>query len=477
MKKKVFYTERGQALILIVFAAIGLFAFTALAIDSGRVFSDHRHSQNASDTAVLAAALERVKPHTGVNWEDVAKQRAAANGYSTNTETQVDAYLCSDLPQTVNGYKLECKGLPADPTVKSQYVYVHIKSVVHLMFGPIIGWRTITHHTDAVAHAGVPVPTKWFDGFGVTSTHEGCTSPGDSDPIDIVGNSENYVIGSGVMVNASCPGKASFVQNGSSSLDVSTNICVHGTASYDPGDISSSTNPPVQTGCSPINPNKYQLPDDPVCDREGSIEPVPNRPGVWVAQPGNYTDNKPFPDVSGSPKILLTKGIYCFYHGVDLNAQTTITTDWNENGDFDPSVEGVLFYLPGTAGDDEITINGGANVHLEAITSKPWDWFEDQWLNLLIYVKPVPGYDPDIQLNGNSGSTYVGTILAPGAHVILGGGSGSTGGTGTATGEVILDAQIIADTVKFAGGTNFKIYYDDSKNATTYTVPDLSQTE
>ena len=54
--------ERGQALILIAFAAIGLFAFTALAIDGSRVFSDRRHAQNAADTAALAAALAKSEP-------------------------------------------------------------------------------------------------------------------------------------------------------------------------------------------------------------------------------------------------------------------------------------------------------------------------------------------------------------------------------------------------------------------------------
>jgi Flp pilus assembly protein TadG len=53
-------TERGQALIMIAFAIVGLVGFTALAIDGGAVFSDRRHSQNASDTSVTAAALERV---------------------------------------------------------------------------------------------------------------------------------------------------------------------------------------------------------------------------------------------------------------------------------------------------------------------------------------------------------------------------------------------------------------------------------
>ena len=53
--------ERGQALILIALAAVGLFGFSALAIDGSRVFSDRRHAQNAADTAALAAALARVQ--------------------------------------------------------------------------------------------------------------------------------------------------------------------------------------------------------------------------------------------------------------------------------------------------------------------------------------------------------------------------------------------------------------------------------
>ena len=64
---KINSSEKGQALIIITFAAVGLFAFAALAIDGGMVFSDRRHSQNASDTAVLASALARAR--ATANWE------------------------------------------------------------------------------------------------------------------------------------------------------------------------------------------------------------------------------------------------------------------------------------------------------------------------------------------------------------------------------------------------------------------------
>jgi len=53
--------EKGQALIIIALAAAVLFAFSALAIDGSMVFSDRRYAQNATDTAVLAAVLVKIR--------------------------------------------------------------------------------------------------------------------------------------------------------------------------------------------------------------------------------------------------------------------------------------------------------------------------------------------------------------------------------------------------------------------------------
>ena len=47
MKPKLL-VERGQALIVITLAAVGLFAVTGLAIDGSAKFSDRRHAQNAA---------------------------------------------------------------------------------------------------------------------------------------------------------------------------------------------------------------------------------------------------------------------------------------------------------------------------------------------------------------------------------------------------------------------------------------------
>src|SRR5574339_1138907 len=121
-------SDRGQALVLIVLAAVGLFAFAALAIDGSAVFSDRRHSQNASDTAAFAAALALTR-NPSSNWQQAGVDRAASNGYDeADGVTKVSVHLCSTTIVTDEGITLTCQGLPAgsDP---ARYVHVYIKSV------------------------------------------------------------------------------------------------------------------------------------------------------------------------------------------------------------------------------------------------------------------------------------------------------------------------------------------------------------
>ena len=194
--------------------------------------------------------------------------------------------------------------------------------------------------------------------------------------------------------------------------------------------------------------------------------------GEYIATPGYYdkTGNKQFPDVNGHATVRLTKGIYCLYNGINVNAGITLTTDSSpKNGDFDPDTEGVLFYLPGTENGDDIKFNGGATIDLHAIHEATWTWFDDSWLNLLIYVNP--DYAPDIDLSGSAGSAYTGTILAPSAHVHLLGNNTADAGT------VTLDSQIIANTVELSGNTSFVLIYNEDNNSTTLYNPEISQTE
>src|SRR5690348_13532872 len=93
MKPKLF-RERGQALILIAFAALGLFAIAGLAIDGSAKYSDRRHAQNAADTAALAGAYAKVTGNS--TWELVALNRAGDNGYD-DSHASADGTLTNDV--------------------------------------------------------------------------------------------------------------------------------------------------------------------------------------------------------------------------------------------------------------------------------------------------------------------------------------------------------------------------------------------
>ena len=450
--------QRGQALVMIALAIVGLVGFAALAIDGSSVFSDRRHSQNASDTSSLAAALALTRGET--NWKDFGLQRAVSNGYNpADGITNVDVYMCSELPQTVNGFTLTCvgKGLPtgANP---DEYVYVHIKSRVKLFFAPIIGWREVINNTDAVAHAKKEVETSMFPGFAIVSTMLDC--PSAPAPFEVSGNSGTTVVDAGILVNSNCQTpKYAYDQGGSSHVDTDKGVCVVGSAR------ASDTDPLPSTDCTPINVSMYTLPN-PTCTHEGAI--TKNSNGDWVATPGLYGRNfthDSIDDVSPSGgKIILQKGIYCLYDGIDLHSTWTITTDIDGHGTFDPATEGALLFVP----QGDVLFNGNSTIDIHAVTTTA-DNFPKRFLNVLIYVPPTN--DPStVTITGGNGSQFSGTILAPASELTLNGGSDTSSTVG-------LDSQIIGYAVKINGGGQLDIHYNPDDNIITTTNPSLEQTE
>jgi Flp pilus assembly protein TadG len=444
MNKQTFFKERGQTLIVIAFAAVGLFAFAALAIDGGIVFSDRRHSQNASDTAALAAALARAR--ATANWEQSGLDRAEVNGYSNATGSIVEVHLCSNAGAT-------CTNLPAG--AEDQYVQARITSTVKLFFARIIGWQEVTNHTDAIARASVPEVTPWFDGNALVSTMEGCRSASDpNDPFTIGGNGTTIINDSGIFVNSTC--NPAFTDNGNSNL-VTTDegVCVVGGV---PGNVTGVSPYPDGNCSSQVDPSKYQLPN-PVCSQAGSIT---GSGGNYEAWPGYFptSGNQTFPNVSPSGTLKLHKGIYCLNKGISLDGNWFITTDLNDNDVHDSDSEGVFFYIPG----GDVTFNGGSTMEIYAINSLADD-YPEQFLNYLIYIPP--SNEANVTITGNNGSIFTGTILAPTSHVTLNGSGNSFS----------LDTQIIGYDLTITGGGYIDITYNQANNAVAITNPGIELTE
>ena len=81
--KRIHFSNRGQALIIFVFALIGLVGMTGLAVDGTHILAERRRAQNAADTAAMAGALAKVngqKDHpSDPSWKNDACARASSN--------------------------------------------------------------------------------------------------------------------------------------------------------------------------------------------------------------------------------------------------------------------------------------------------------------------------------------------------------------------------------------------------------------
>jgi Flp pilus assembly protein TadG len=164
--KKTRKHQSGQALILIVFAIIGLIGLTALTIDGGNAYSDRRHAQNASDTAALAAARAKIRQE---DWKQAALDLAAFNGYvdsdhtdaSSSTLVNVEVYQCDESG-------IECNvTLKAGDTLKD-YLQVRITSTVQTYFGRVLGIQQMTNHVSSIVR--VKDGTKQPIGNGTRSS-------------------------------------------------------------------------------------------------------------------------------------------------------------------------------------------------------------------------------------------------------------------------------------------------------------------
>src|SRR6266487_6421512 len=166
MKPKLL-VERGQALILITLAAVGLFAITGLAIDGGIKFSDRRHAQNAADSAALAGALAKSTAEqqilSGATLTDTpiacpdaspsdvcsailgaARARATENGYDGDLVRSVVGVYRPPM----SGVYSNCSDVHFDC---NDYVQVIIDSNIDTFFSRVIGINQTHNHVEAVA--------------------------------------------------------------------------------------------------------------------------------------------------------------------------------------------------------------------------------------------------------------------------------------------------------------------------------------
>ena len=447
--------ERGQALILIAFAAVGLFAFAALAIDGSRVFSDRRHAQNAADTAALAAALAKVR---GGDYANAAVLRAQSNGFDSANST-VEVHQCDEA-----GLTPPCEGLPAGANA-SQYIQIVIRMSTPTTFARILGWQEVPTVVSAVARA-VTGASPTGSGMPAVSA----MSPTDPRAIHGNGNFNLEINHSGMFDNSNaaggCPNGSALLFNGHGTYDVEMGYDVVGQSC----DVGSNT---ILGDFRTVTQQPYppQIKIDPptiACSGDTQAYWDVTISG-WRVPPGNHV----FQDIpSGS--VTFDSGNHCFPAGFRINGNAPSITandanflisggefQINANGNFycsnllvhinggtgmrlngngTSTCTGVTFYLS----TGNVTWNGNSANIFSAPTSGTYQ-------GLLVYL-PYGNTSP-LTISGNASSEFTGSIIAVSSPIQLQGNNAT----------LALSTQIIGYTVEFSGNGKFLIDYDASK--------------
>lgn len=471
-------SERGQALVLIALAAIGLVAVTGLAVDGSIRFSDRRHAQNAADTAALAGALAKTDglaknvsdnspttlapttcpPPSGVQPSplcvlvlDAALDRAGDNGYDDNLVTNnVEVYS-----PPISGYYAG----------DNEYVQVIITSYVKTYFARIVRINQTQNVVQAVALA--KKGHILGDGAMVISydPDPNCSTGGTGGySVQVDGSATVNLDRGGIFLNSDevcgfkIPNCADLkITNGGGINSVGGNNISTGGCIF---------NPPI---VKKFNQDPVAIPDDiywPDVPPECGITPhLPVKLGQvvgadgksheeWLIYPGFYTD---FPQpilVTNKSYIYMASGVYC------IDPPGTQDLSWSAvdaaflNGSTDPSKnphsiynpDGVTLYIKAGGG---FAINGSSPTYLDA-TNDP----DSDYQGYLVILEGTPTYHPSCTINGGADIYINGLIFAPYCNFQINGQAGETSE---------INAQLIGWDIKINGANAINFKYDPNK--------------
>ena len=354
--------ERGQALIVVALAIVGLVGIVALAVDGGNAFNDRRKAQNAVDAAAFASAYARIK---GGDVIGAALDAAAQNGYDNNGVTNI-----------VSLYTPPRDGPHAGDI---EYIQVILTSHVNTYFARVIGRTQVTNTVQAVVRTKSAEIKPLLNGVAVASL-----AP-DSNCFNrlafwVHGEATLDITGGGVFVNSKNQDCA-LVQQGSGSIRISDGytIDIVGRPSIQKCHLFTPT--PTE-GAMPVNyPPPFFMPKL-GCPDEAQV----SEDGTTMSS-GSWNGDFPPPGVTH-----LEGGVYCLDHGMHIT------------GD----LEGTNVIFKVTKGD--VRFGSGANIKLDAPNAGPNK-------GLLMYLPMENG--SQVVLNGAGGSDIRGTILAPASHILI----------------------------------------------------------
>lgn len=465
--------ERGQVLIIIALAAIGLFGIVGLAIDGSAKFSDRRHAQNAADSAALAAAWTKMDalyngdsdvspttsgwatcpPPSGVLPSPVCEatqlaglDRADSNGYDDNPLDEVEVYS-----PPISGYYQNNK----------DYVQVIITSKINTTFARVVGWNQLQNTVEAVALAkegGALTNGAMIISYDPDPNCSG-GSGGGGGSVDVSGSGSLTLDGGGIFLNSdetcgysapNCPDIHIYGGAGISSAASVDNIDQKSGCPY----------PPVT---ETLNQDPVAIPDDvyfpdvpPECS---TAAPTPAKIGVdpsdgkdeWLIYPGYYVDFPQATLIPNNKHIYMASGVYCIDPPSNHDLSWSGSSFLGLNGSTDPgknkyhgyNPDGVTLYIR-SGGGFSLSIN--SPILLDASTTGDYQGY-------LVILEGTHTAIEDCTLNGGSYLDINGLIWAPYCDITINGGSEPT---------AEINAQLVGWDIKLNGNNTITFHYDPS---------------
>ncbi len=423
MKRR--HSEKGQSYIIMAIMMVGMLGFSALAIDGGNLYHEHRRAQNAADAAAMAAALAKIK---GQPLGTVALASTTSNDFATTSQacnpTGLDCILGVGTDLTIEVTNPPREGQYAG---NPEYIRVYIEHTVNTSFAHLVFSGGLNDAAEAVSRVW---PAQNFTpGHAIFAT-----TAHDCKGVWFSGTGDTNVTGGGVFSNsdaasASCQ---SGVQGGGGAITVSPPDGIEVVGSFDLGGSGAVSPAPTEYVPSDRIRPMMGTPDCSGLWNYGSMKI--NSAGATTIFPGRYDEIT----VLAGADVTMDPGMYCISgnKGFTSNGGSITGTD-------------IFIYME----DGDFNLGGNTLVTLSAV--QPPNTLIDpsfnDWAGMLLYVDP--NNTNPIKITGGSNTLYSGTIYAPSSQVTLEGGGTSIG----------INAQIIGDSVIITGNADLNITYDESK--------------
>lgn len=450
--------QKGQILVIFVFALTVLLGFTALAIDGGMIFADRRYSQSVADTAVLAAggaasAFMEDSAHP-VTWKTFTCNNTAVNPGATGAALTAAISRAAANGVTLGSgivnnqgiiFNLYCQPIPGT-RIMNRYLEITVMvtsdvstNFLHLFYnGPVK--NTVT------AKIRLKPRTELAFGNAIVSLSNTCGTSGPNQGGITFDGTTNVTINQGGVFSNSCLGA-----NGHVSVTADENAGINYVTTASGG---GTLSPPA----TQVDTQLTVEFDPPTClsTNYGS-----STSGNRTLSPGTYSKIT----VGNNENVVMLPGLYCLtgpftVTGGTVNDPARLAAAIALTPEPWPNpANAVTIFMRGTNNTFSVT---GGNVYLSAPVDQ--NKRNNALVSILIYMED--NNVGDVTLVGNSISEYTGIIYAPKQTISVSGAAGE---------NPTFNTQLIGNNVKISGTSNITINYQVSPSNSKAPQLDMTQ--